>query len=98
MKYNQRTDLATGSVVLEPAPKSPHQSKTMVFNGATILTLLATVVMLPEVASLIPAAAWPYILAFVSIVNLILRPGNQQPIALPWNNTTLTPTDDGHGV
>lgn len=81
------SDRVPDVVTVQVEPKPPGRSKTMVFNGATVLLIIASVLVLPEVAALIPAAAWPYVTAFVAAVNVVLRPGSTRPISLPWGHT-----------
>ena len=55
-------------------------SKTVWFN---VLTLLATVVALPEVTGLLPDGALRFVVAFQAIVNVVLRLSTTQGIKAP---------------
>ena len=50
-------------------------SKTVWFN---VLTLLSTVVALPEVTGLLPDGALRFVVAFQAIVNVVLRLSTNQ--------------------
>lgn len=65
----------TASVQVSLPVKRKRQSKTLWFNAAASLLILLDVVQsqLHLMQPVIPAAAWPYVVAAITIINMWLR-------------------------